>query len=73
MPKYRCYFTDFKGHFVGAEELESCTLSGAIKQTRRLLRIRDIRNAVGFEIWLGAEMLFTSTPRSAGPQWPGSN
>lgn len=73
MPKYRCYFTDSEGHFVGVEELEACTLSEAIRQTRRLLQIRDIRNAIGFEIWLGAEMLFTSTPRSAGPERLGSN
>jgi hypothetical protein len=72
VPKYRCYFTDLDGHFVGVEEVDACALSGAITQARRILRAGGMRHAVGFEVWIGVDLLFTSCPRSAGPRLPGS-
>ena len=67
-PMFRCFFLGPDGHFVGAKEVEAPEKHAAIEEARKVLRAGEVRQATGFELWRGTEMVFSSAPsRASGP------
>ena len=65
---FRCFFLGPDGHFVGAKEVEAPEKHAAIEEARKVLRAGEVRQATGFELWRGTEMVFSSAPsRASGP------
>jgi len=60
---FRCFFLGPDGHFVGAKEVEAPEKHAAIEEARKVLRAGEVRRATGFELWRGAEMVFSSAPK----------
>jgi hypothetical protein len=60
---FRCFFLGPDGHFVGAKEVEAPEKHAAIEEARRVLQAGEVRQATGFELWRGTEMIFSSAPR----------
>jgi hypothetical protein len=67
---FRCFFLGPDGHFVGAMEVEEPEEYAAIEEARRVLQAGEVRRATGFEVWRGAEMVFSSAtpPRPSSPR-----
>jgi hypothetical protein len=68
---FRCFFLGPDGRFVGAKEVEAPEKHAAIEEVRRVLQAGEVRQATGFELWRGAEMVFSSAPQPP-PSFPRS-
>ena len=61
---FRCFFMGWDGHFVGTMHVEAPEEDTAIEEARRVLQAGEVRRATGFEVWRGAEMIFSSEPQN---------
>jgi hypothetical protein len=63
VPFFRCYGLDKHGHIAASEEFYKSNLAAALKAGWELVaRCSPRQNVVGFEVWQGSEMLFSTHP-----------
>jgi hypothetical protein len=70
---FRCFFMGPDGHFVGATNVEGAEEDVAIEEARRVLQAGEVRQAIAFEVWRAAELVFSSATRPPLRLWPGAS
>jgi hypothetical protein len=67
LPFFRCYGLDDHGRIAASDEFDQPDLAAALQAGREFVaRCSPQQTVVGFEIWQGSELLFSTHPPDLG-------